>query len=206
MTDAHAGNTLALTIQPVDAGYPAIVDAAFTAAISAASQGGQGTQDYFDSENQTPTFWDLVASQDITFAPGVDPLGGPVALASSGNVELRIQAVWTGAADALGVLTITTQEVSGSGISRLLTGTITVASNPSTVEIDGDAFTELLPAIYESAETMLLNLARSIPAASRVESPDVDAESLTAEALFATSEKASASRRRWSSTGSTSRS
>jgi hypothetical protein len=184
--------TLALSLQPIEPGFPAVVDTAFTTAITASEAGGGGTQAYFDSLNQTSDFWADLAAGTVTLAPGVDPRDRPVLMASDGNVDLRVQAVWAPdpAGQRVGVLTITTREVSGTGISRLLTVGIVVDHNPSSLVIDEAVFADLLPALYESAGDALVGLAVAFAAASRVESPDVDAETITSMVLFNVSQKA----------------
>lgn len=191
MTQPTPSNTLALSIEPMDPGYPAVVDSAFTRAVNSTEAGGAGTQSYFDSLNQTADFWNLLAAGTINLIPGQDARGRPVMIASDGNVDLRVQAVpTTGDPDRIGVLTITTREVSGTGVSHLMTAGIVIKSNPSTLVIDAAAFNELLPALYESAETALTALAVNFAQDSQVESPDVDAESLASKALFSASQKA----------------
>ncbi|QGN31677.1 hypothetical protein [Microlunatus sp. Gsoil 973] len=150
------------------------------------------TQAYFDSMNQTADFWTLLAAGTITLAPGEDPQGRPVIMASDGNIDLRVQAVPTTqqGSDRIGVLTVTTREVSGTGVSHLMTAGIVVKNNPSTLEIDDTVFNELLPALYESAGNALVALAVNFAQDSQVESPDVDAESLASKALFSASQKA----------------
>jgi hypothetical protein len=176
----------------MDPGYPAIVDSAFNNAVNSTKAGGEKTQAYFDSLNQTADFWTLLAAGSITLAPGEDPEGRPVVMASDGNVELRVQAVpvTQPGSERIGVLTITTREVSGTGVSHLMTAGIVVTNNPSTLEIDDKVFYELLPAVYESAGNALTALAINFAQESQVESPDVDAESLASKALFSASQKA----------------
>ena len=191
MSKPTPDTTLALSLQKIDPGFPAVVDPAFTKAITASEAGGGGTQAYFDSMNQTSDFWADLASGAITFAPGVDPGGRPILMASDGNVQLRVQAVWAPdeASRQVGVLTLTTMEVSGTGITRRLTVGVVVDNNPSSVVIDEKIFGDLLPALYESARLTLTALAVAFSAASQVESPDVDAESITSQVLFAASQK-----------------
>lgn len=192
MTNPDDTNTLRLAVQPMDSGYPAIVDTAFTSAVAKTKLGGPGTQEYFNSLNQTADFWMLFAEEKITLAPAVDPLGRQVMITSNGNVELRVQAVPqknVAKPDQVGVLTVTTREKSGTGISHFMTASIVVENNPSTLVIDDAAFNQLLPALYVSATTALTALAVAFAVNSRVESPDVDAESLTSTALFAASAK-----------------
>lgn len=193
MNDPTPDTTLALSLQPIEpGGFPAVDDAAFSAAVTASEAGGAGTQAYFDSINQTSDFWADLAAGTVTLAPGVDPRDRPVLMASDGNVDLRVQAVWAPdpAGQRLGVLTITTREVSGTGISRLLSVGVVVDHNPSSLVIDEGVFGDLLPALYESTGDALVGLAVAFAAASRVESPDVDAETITSMVLFNVSQKA----------------
>ena len=193
MSNPDDSNTLRLAVQPMDRGYPAIVDRAFTDAVSKTKAGGSGTQDYFDSLNQTADFWTLFAAGSITLAPADDPHGRKVVVTSDGNVDLRVQAVPERDAakpGQVGVLTVTTRERSGTGVSHFMTAGIIVENNPSSLEIDEKVFNDLLPALYESTGTALKALAVAFAADSQVESPDVDAESLASKALFAASGKA----------------
>lgn len=192
MPEPTPDTTLALSLQPIEAGFPAEDDAAFAAAIAASEGGGAGTQAYFDSLNQTADFWAELAAGTITLAPGLDPRDRPVLMASSGNVQLRVQAVWSPDAPSgrVGVLTLTTREESGTGISRRLTVGVVVDHNPSSMVIDETVFGDLLPALYESAGDAVVGLAAAFAAASRVETPDVDAETITSMVLFNVSQKA----------------
>ena len=193
MTNPDDKNTLRLAVQPMDPGYPAIVDTAFTSAVTKTKVGGPGTQGYFDSLNQTADFWMLFATEKITLAPAVDAQGRQVMITSSGNVGLRVQAVPqknSAKPNQVGVLTVTTRETSGTGVSHRMTAGIVVENNPSTLVIDDKVFNQLLPALYVSTNTALKALAVAFAVDSRVESPDVDAESLASTALFAASGKA----------------
>lgn len=192
MTQPNSSNTLALGIEPMVRGYPVIVDDAFNATVEASAAGGEGTQNYFDSLNRTSDFWNLIATGTITFAPGVDPDGRAVVMASDGNVDLRVQAVPVAAmppSHQIGVITVTTREV-GTQVSRMMTGAIVVKNNPSALVIDEPVFNELLPTIYESTVAVLTELAGQFAQASQVESPHVEAETLTSKALFSASQKA----------------
>ncbi len=186
-----AGATLALALTSLDGSYSALVDDSFRAAIDAAGRGGPGTQAYFDSQNQTADFWASLGKGEVTFAPGTDPQGRPVAMAGTGNVDLRVQAVYAPEAVSarIGILTVTTREVTGTGISRMLTAAITVHDNPGSAPIDESIFDELVPALYESTEILLIALADRFVSLGEVESPDVDAESLASDAVVFAGEK-----------------
>ena len=94
---------------------------------------------------------------------------------------------------------MTTLEASGTGISRLLTVGVVVENNPTSVVIDG-VFADLLPALYR-APLALTALAVAFAQASQVESPEVDAESITSKVLFSVSQKRSVWWPPWSSWG-----
>lgn len=190
MTEPNSSNTLTLGLVPLDAAqYPAVLDQALMTALTASEGGGSGTQGYFDAQNQTSDFWLMLAGGQSTFSPGLDPEGRPVIMASSGNVEMRVQAVPTSGDDnVVGVLTISTFEVS-SGVQRRMTTGVVVQDNPSTMKVDAEIFMQLLPVLYESTEQMLIKLAGDFAAASQVEAPVVDAETLTQQALFWVSKK-----------------
>lgn len=193
MTQPTASNTLALSLTPMDPGVPAIVDDSFRAAVKATRAGGDGTQAYFDSLNSTANFWNLLGSGAITLSPGEDPAGRPIMMAGDGNIDLRVQAVPaqdSAQPERIGILTITTREVKGTGVSHLMTAGILVHNNPSSLTIDDDAFTTLLPALYENAGNALVALADTFAQNSQVESPDVDAETLASKALFTAGTKA----------------
>ncbi len=192
VSDPDPTKTLTLDVKSLASGYPLVVDEALKSAIGDATAGGDKTQSFFDSLNQTADFWTLLAAQTLGFADGKDPQGRPVVMASSGNVELRLQAVFTTAAATgkVGVLTITTREVKGSGISRVLTGDVVVKTNPQNVTVDEKAFAALLPPLYVSVEAMLGKLASTLADACRAESPDVVAETLAQQAIFWASGKA----------------
>ena len=77
MSEPTSDTTLALSLQKIDPGFPAVVDPAFTTAVTASEAGGAGTQAYFDSINQTSDFWADLASGAITCLRGWTRGAGP---------------------------------------------------------------------------------------------------------------------------------
>jgi hypothetical protein len=169
---------LTFTVQPLSHGYPALVDSNFTAAIASSETGGDSTQSYFDALNRTADFWTLVANKTITFAPGVDPQGRPVLMASSGNVELRAEVVPAANNPSLDAfLTIATRNTT-TKVSQMVSFGL-VASSP----IQRTDVETLAPAIYESVQAVLTGLASELAARSQVEGPEIDASAVTAKVL-----------------------
>jgi hypothetical protein len=169
---------LTFTVQPLSHGYPALVDSHFTAAIASSEAGGDSTQSYFDALNRTADFWMLVASETITFAPGVDLQGRPVLMASSGNVELRAEVVPAATDPSVdAVLTIATKNTS-TDVSQMVSFGL-VASSP----IQPTDVETLAPAIYESVQAVLTGLASELAAQGQVEGPEIDASAVTAKVL-----------------------
>ena len=189
MSEPTSGNTLTLGLVPLSTQYPSVADDTFLSCLSKTEAGGDGTQAYFDAQNETSTFWTELGAGQVNFVDGLDPQGRPVVMASSGNVELRVQAVPTGSVvGPVGILTITTREQS-TGIQRRMSTGVIVQENPSSLQVDAEVFMQLLPTLYESTEIMLGKLAASFAQASQVETPSVDAESLAADAMFFASKK-----------------
>jgi hypothetical protein len=200
MSKPDDGVTLKLGVESLTTGYRELVDSGFQTAIDSTKAGGDAVEAYFAAENSTADFWGLVAAKNIGFAPGTDKEGRPVVMASSGNVELRVQALpktsassagshAAGAATGVGTLTIETRNTTTS-VTRVMSGVVVVVENPSSVSIDADVFNQLVPALYEGVEQLLQALAATIAQASQVENPDVDADSLTASVITFASESA----------------
>jgi hypothetical protein len=192
VSDGDATSTLTLDITSPGVGYPLVDDDALKTAIADATAGGDRTESFFDSQNQTADFWTLIAAQSINFVPSTDQQGRPLVFASDGNVQLRVQAVFTTAATTgkVGVLTITTREVKGEGVSRMLTADVVVKDNPQNATVDAAMFVAALPALYTSVETMIITLASTLADACGAESPDVVAETLAEKAIFSVTGKA----------------
>jgi hypothetical protein len=154
--------------------------------------GGTRTQSYFDAVAATADFWSLLAAGTITFSPGTDPQGRPVLMASSGNVELRVQGVYTGPPGggsgghddhpAFVVVTVIAHNTTTS-VSSWLAVVARFATMPVYLPITSDLFAKLLSPLYSNTKTLLGSMADKLRDACSVETPEVDAEAVIGEVL-----------------------
>ena len=171
--------TITFSLEPMTDGYPVLVDAPFRSALAKALKGGKETQAYFDAVNATADFWGMVANKTITFAPGVDPQGRPVVMASSGNVELRVLGVYagdgqTGDHPAFGIVTIDTRNTTINAVAGMAV-LARLATMPAFLPLSADLFHKLAIPIYENVKTFLGNAARQLSRAVAVEDAAIDA-------------------------------
>lgn len=178
MATPNGSNSITFSTDPTTGGFPAVVDAAFTAAVAQSKQGGDATATYFDQLNQTSDFWGDLATGKITFAPGVDPQGNPVYMASNGNVEIRLAASFVDGGgqpgDQAGQASVTTRATT-SGVSNWTALAVRIATMPPYLKLTHDLFDNLLVPVYRNTSRMLTNLAGTIQRATQVENPAIDA-------------------------------
>ena len=183
------GGSITFSTDPDTGGYPAVVDDAFTRAVQGSKEGGDATAQFFDELNQTSDFWGDLADGKITFAPGVDPQGNPVYMASNGNVEMRLAASYVDGGgqpgDVVGRATIATRAKT-TGISNWTALAVRVATMPVYLQLTHDLFDKLLYPIYKNTSTVVTKLAARIQEQTRVETPEIDAlesaDTVTSEA------------------------
>jgi hypothetical protein len=184
-------NTIQFQMQSIVNGYPSQLDDAFLQALATAKQGGDATNDYFSGINQTSDFWGAIANNSIDFIDGVDPQGRPVVIASTGNVDLRVLAVYAGdppaGADSnqdvtLGTVTVTTGNTTTQA-AQMLALTARIATMPAYIPLSAELFQLLLKPLYSNVKTLLSNLSKNLQDASRVETPDIDPMEETEETL-----------------------
>jgi hypothetical protein len=169
--------TITFTTEPDTAGFPAVVNAAFRDAVGKAKLGGDSTQQYFDALNQTSDFWGDLATGKITFAPGLDPHGKPVYMASNGNVEMRIKAEYTGGSEpgtVVGSASVATNNTT-TAVSMWTALAVRLATMPPYLKFSGDIFAKLLIPVYKNSAQLLTKLATRIQEATRTETPSIDA-------------------------------
>lgn len=179
--------TITFSLEPMTDGYPVVVDTAFLAAVAKAITGGGETQAYFDAVNATADFWGLLARKAITFAPGQDPQGRPVMMASSGNVELRIQGVFTGDQPTgehppFGIVTIDTRNTTSDAAAGMAVAA-RLATMPGFLPLTADLFKKLVVPLYENMKTFVSNTASALSEATSVEGGSIDALSASKEIL-----------------------
>lgn len=185
-------STITFAMEPQTGGYPVLVDDGFRAALANATKGGIHTRGYFDAVNATAAFWGKLASKEITLAPGKDPDGRPVLMASSGNIELRVQAVYAGpsgrpaATDGhppFGIVTVTTHNTT-TRVSQWFAVLARVGTMPEYLPITADLFAKLVAPLYSNTKALLGTMADKLRAAAAVEAPEIDA-SVATEAVLA---------------------
>lgn len=191
MTDPT--QTVSIKLTPVTKGFPHIHDDHFAAAIATAKQGGDPTQNWFDAQNQTSDFWGWMAGHtapdDNPFAPGVDPNGNPIQMASNGNIDMRNGAFYrdpgpalalaTGAAGddppIVGVGTIQTHNTT-SNLSRDISFGLGLLGIPPSIVLTKALFGDLLKPVYANFKTWITKMSSQFKEASQVESPEIDPE------------------------------
>jgi hypothetical protein len=187
-------------------GYPNIVDAAgnYFKSLNQAKQGGQSTQDYFDSINKTSDFWNWMAteseSNNNAYSPGVDPDGNPILMSSNGNVDMRMGTFYRESATGdghtadesnppvVGIATIQTGNRTSS-VSRYVTFGLGLASAPVNMILTRALFNDLISPIYSNMKTFVNNMSTTMRDATSVEGASIDPEEASAEPRNAASEE-----------------
>lgn len=191
MAAPNGENSVTFSTDPKTDGFPAVVDAAFTAAVERSKQGGDATATYFDQLNQTSDFWGDLATGRITFAPGVDPHGNPVYLASNGNVEMRLLTSYVDGGgqpgDVVGHATVASRATT-SGVSNWTALAVRIATMPPYLKLTHDIFDKLLVPVYRNTGKALTELAATIQRQTQVETPAIDALESATEVLEQASE------------------
>jgi hypothetical protein len=176
-------NTIQFQMQPIVNGYPSVVDDAFIAALTTAKAGGDATWNYFNGINATSDFWGAIAGGTIGYVDGTDPQGRPVVMASTGNVDMRMLAVYAGdpsqaqAGDStdmvLATLTVTTGNTTTQA-AQMLALTARIASMPVYLPLSAKLFNSLLVPLYKNAKTLLSNMAENLQEGCQAEDPAID--------------------------------
>jgi hypothetical protein len=171
-------DSITFAVEPDTSGFPTVVDPAFRAAVNQSKLGGDSTQQYFDALNQTSDFWGDLVSGAITFAPGVDPKGNPVFMASNGNVEMRLAAEFVSdggkPGDLAGNATVATRDKT-LGVSSWTAVAVRIATMPLYLKFTADLFSKLVVPIYRNTARVLTDLASRLQQATRTEAPSIDA-------------------------------
>jgi hypothetical protein len=201
MTDP--AKTVSLALTPITAGStpPNIQTDAFAAAIASAQQGGDATQAYFDSMNQTADYWgwvaDNVSQGNEVWIDAVGPDGtSPIKMSSDGNLDVRMGAFYrdppsgeghVAAAPGdpipvVGIATIQTHNRT-SGLAATLSLGLGLAGLPVGIKLSSMLFQDLLKPVYANLKTYFNKNAVDTKAASEVEDPDIDPEEASEDAL-----------------------
>lgn len=177
-------NTMQFQMQSIVNGYPSVMDDAFLQALESAKQGGDATNNYFNGINQTSDFWGAIANNTIGYVNGTDSQGRPVIMASTGNVDMRMLAVYAGDDSTtqaegdtndmlLATLTVTTGNTTTQA-AQMLALTARIATMPVYLPLSAKLFNSLLVPLYENAKTLLTNISKNLQSASQVENPTID--------------------------------
>ena len=176
-----------MLLESLTDGYPALVDDAFRGAIRKAAAGGADTKAYFDALDATSSFWGLLATKRITFADGTAPDGRKVRMASSGNVELRVEGAFAGSPGdeivirpgedppAIGIVTVTTRNTTTNAAAGMAIVAARLATMPVYLPITAELFAKLLVPIYGNVQTLLGRAAAALQRATSSGTPSIDA-------------------------------
>lgn len=190
MNTATPDDTVSLKFTEVTKGFPFVDDDALRAALGRALDGGDATQQLFDQLNATGTFWAAIADKSLSFAPGVSPEGTPVVMASSGNVQMRIIATYsgvTGLGEPFGTLAVELAN-GATRIQQIMVYHIWLTALPA-----GPAgqplFDGLLRGIYAAFSLMIQTLAATLAQAASVRDPRINPADTVVAVLAAMSSK-----------------
>lgn len=191
MTDTD--NTITVSLVPITQGTPNVYDDNLQAAIDAAKAGGDATQSYFDAANQTADYWNWFAttqgSGDDPWAPGTDPDGNPIQMASNGNLDMRMGAFFRSSGEGLtadhvaaadsppivGIASIQTNNTT-SNLSGDISFGLGLAGIPAGIVLSKALFGDLIKPVYANLKTAVGKLVESFKDSAEVESPDIDPE------------------------------
>ncbi|SFC24891.1 hypothetical protein SAMN05421780_10414 [Flexibacter flexilis DSM 6793] len=199
-TDAIDPKAVTVSLQPLVAGYPNIMDDAgnYTNSLNQAKQGGQSTQDYFDNQNKTSDFWNWVGDHtspdNNPFADGTDPDGNPIVMASNGNVAMRMGTFFRASATGdgftadsdtppiFGIATIQTGNTT-SLVSRNISFGLGLTGIPAGIVLTKALFADLIKPVYSNMRTFVTKMSAQMKSASSVEDPAIDPEEESEEPL-----------------------
>lgn len=196
MSQPNSDNTISIQLTPITAGStpPNMLDDAFLSAINSAKAGGDATQSFFDSANQTADYWnwftDTNASGEDPWADGVDPDGNPIQMSSNGNLDLRMGAFYRAPADGsdghtaahlaaadqppvVGLATIQTHNTTTAVSSDLSFGLTLLGIAPG-LALSSKLFADLLKPVYSNLKLAVNKLSAQFKESAEVESPEID--------------------------------
>jgi len=205
MSQPDSGNTISIKLTPITSGStpPNMLDDNLLKAINAAKAGGDATQNYFDSANQTADYWNWFtntnASGENPWADGVDPDGNPIQMSSNGNLDLRMGAFYRAPADGseghtaehlaaadeppvVGLATIQTHNTT-SAISSDISFALSLAGIPPGIILSKALFQDLLKPVYSNLKLAVNKLAAKFKSSAEVEDPAIDPEEEAEEPL-----------------------
>jgi hypothetical protein len=194
MSDPTPANSISISLTPITSGStpPNIEDESFASAISSAQAGGDATQSFFDSQNQTADYWtwmtNTLGESEDPWAPGTDPQGNPIQMSSNGNLDLRMGAFYRDppsgltahVADAtdppvVGIATIQTHNTT-TGLSSDISFGLGLAGIPPSIILGRQLFSDLIQPVYNNLKTAVGKLATKFKQSAEVEDPSIDPE------------------------------
>ncbi|NTZ83348.1 hypothetical protein FCJ61_10150 [Burkholderia metallica] len=185
-------DTLHVSYAPITTGFPIVETDTLGATLDAALEGGETTQAFFEQLNETAAFWADIADGTLSFVNGNDPHGVPVLIASSGNVDMRLIAEWSGATDISTPFGTMVVELGNreTDIQQVMAFTIRLDEAPAQGAVGDALFASLRPFLYSSFADVLKSMAAQLAVMADTEDPSIDPETFIVTVLSAASQKA----------------
>lgn len=192
MNMRSATDTLHVSYAPITTGFPIVVTDTLAATLDAALEGGKTTEAFFEQLNETAAFWADIADGTLSFVNGTDPHGVPVVIASSGNVDMRLIAVWSGATDISTPFGTMVVELGNrqTGIQQAMAFYICLDEAPAQGVVGDALFAALRPFLYSSFADVLRSMAAQLAVMADTENPSIDPQTFIVTVLSAASQKA----------------
>jgi hypothetical protein len=185
-------DTLPIAYKPITVGFPIIQTDQLNATLDAALKGGAPTTAFFEQLNKTAAFWSDIAEGTLSFVDGVDPSGTPVVMASSGDIDMRIIATWSGATDItvpFGTMVVQLANTH-TFVQQAMAFQILLTQPPPQGPVGEALFDALRPTLYSSFADLIRTMAAQLAIMSATKDPSIDPQTFIVTLLSAASQKA----------------
>ena len=192
MTQQVSSDTLQVRYVPITNGFPILETKQLSTTLNAALQGGEPTKDFFSQLNQTAIFWQDIAAGTLSFVDGHDSAGQPIVMASSGNINMRILAEWSGRPftpdTPIGTIFVELGNTE-TKVQQLLAASIMLDSQPPAGTIDEPFFNSLRPTLYAGFADLLKGIAGQLASMASTEDPSIDPQTAIVSIITTASQK-----------------
>ncbi|VWB06705.1 hypothetical protein [Burkholderia lata] len=192
MNIRSGADSLHVRYVPRTTGFPIVQTDALAATLDAALEGGETTEAFFEQLNETAAFWADIADGTLSFVNGTDPHGVPVVIASSGNVDMRMIAVGSGATAISTPIGTMVVELGNrqTDIRQAMAFDILLDEAPAQGAVGDALFAALRPFLYSSFAEVLKSMAAQLAVMADTENPSIDPQTFIVTVLSAASQKA----------------
>jgi len=187
MLKSEEKSTAKLNFENKTVGTPVLVNDGFKKTINQSKNGGEDTWQFFSALRESSDFWQKIANKTIDFAPGVDPQGNPIVMASDGNIDMRMVSLLSMPKDEseknpiLGMASIQTGNTTTSA-SMIMAFTVRLASMPAYIPLSKALLGDLVKPLYSNMKTFVGKMSSRLSRTTSV-GEEVDATSVSDEVI-----------------------